>query len=206
MVEQPKRAAFIYSIVFFSMEKGKYSTNLEMFPVKSRPGSLTAIGQNIISINWQGMAAVFSLGLSGYILRRLQETGAKFLDGERTKGDCSSPKWDPLFRRTTGKFDASKLILMHVCIYIYIYMYLNVNRETFMATAYEFQFASTPPPPLGVTRSYTQWNPLLRLILLSCAENVARTACESWHLPQLRDTCFLESTEFVITLEVEKFE
>lgn len=117
-----RRAAFIYSIVFFSMEKGKYSTNLEMFPVKSRPGSLTAIGQNIISINWQGMAAVFSLGLSGYILRRLQETGAKFLDGERTKGDCSSPKWDPLFRRTTGKFDASKLILMHVCIYIYIYV------------------------------------------------------------------------------------
>ena len=63
--------------------------------------------------------------------------------------------------------------------YACIYVYLNVNRETFMATAHEFQFASTPPPP--PTRPYTMKPaPATRLIPSSCAENVARTACESF--------------------------
>lgn len=146
-----------------------------MFPVKSRPGSLTAIGENIISINWEGMAAVFSLGLSGYILRRLPETGAKFLDGERTKGDCSSPKWNPLFRRTTGKFDALELILMRVYIYISQCQPRNVYGDR---TRISVCVNASTSSDTSVHKMKPA--PATRLIPSSCAENVARTACESF--------------------------
>lgn len=145
-----------------------------MFPVKSRPGSLTAIGENIISINWEGMAAVFSLGLSGYILRRLPETGAKFLDGERTKDDCSSPKWNPLFRRTTGKFDASELILMRV------YMYISMSTEKRLWRPHTNFSLRQRLHLLRHVRTHRETAPATRLIPSSCAENVARTACESF--------------------------
>lgn len=101
------------------------------------------------------MAAVFSLGLSGYILRRLPETGAKFLDGEN-EGRLLVPEMGSAFSPDSPENSMlrSLYLCMYVCMYIvHIYIYVNVNRETFTATAYEFQFASTP---LAVTHRYTQ--------------------------------------------------
>lgn len=204
MVEQPKSRVYLFNRIFFNGE-GKIFNKLGNVSRK-KPARFT--DGNRAKYYFHKLAR-YGGSFFTWLVRIYSTTVAgnrgKVLGRRENEGRLLVPEMGSAFspdHRKIWCFEA----YTYACVYIYIHIYVSQCQPRNVYSAYEFQFASTPPPPLGVTRSYTQWNPLLRLILLSCAENVARTACESWHLPQLRDTCFLESTEFVITLEVEKFE
>lgn len=96
------------------------------------------------------MAAVFSLGLSGYILRRLPETGAKFLDGERTKGELLVPEMGSAFSP-----DHRKIRCFEAYTYVYIYIYISMSTEkrlwrphtNFNASRYDTSVHTMKPAP-----------------------------------------------------------
>lgn len=123
------------------------------------------------------MAAVFSLGLSGYILRRLPETGAKFLDGEN-EGRLLVPEMGSAFSPDSPENSMlrSLYLCMYVCMYI-VYIYISMSTEKRLRRPHtNFSLRQRLSPWHIGTHNETQ----SRLIPLSYAENVARSMAERW--------------------------